>query len=252
MNIRYIGTGADDWAFGVKVRGGEYRRKSAAAIDGRLLLDCAPGTPLDSLPQVREVLYTHVHNDHFDLPTLNALAGTRPLTVYVEAHTAARMRDSVSDAVTLVGLTPGQTVETVQGYRVTPLRANHWIPAHPEEQPLHYVIEHDGARLFWGADGGWLLAETWARLRAFPPFDRMVLDGTLGDTVGDARVFSHNNLPMVRAMAEIFRTEGMLKAAGKIYLTHISRDSHYPQEELTEILSRDGLYAAYDDEEDCF
>lgn len=252
MKIHYIGTGADDWAFGEEVRGGEYRRKSAAVIDGQLLVDCAPHTPLDALSEVREVLYTHVHNDHFDVPTLNALAKGRPLTVYLEAHTAERIQRLVSPDVTLVGLIAGATVETGQGYRVTALRANHWIPAHPQEQPFHYVIEREGSRIFWGADGGWLLAETWVRLRAFPPFDRIVLDGTLGDTEGDARVFSHNNLPMVRAMAAVFRAEGMLKPGGKVFLTHISRDSHYPRAELTQILARDGLYAAYDDEEDSF
>ncbi len=46
------------------------------------------------------------------------------------------------------------------GAKVTALAANHAMPEN--EQALHYVIEKDGKKLFYGCDGGWFRDITWA------------------------------------------------------------------------------------------
>lgn len=252
MQISYIGTGADDFLPGELSRYGEYRRRSAATIDGALQIDLAAGTPIERLHGVREVLYTHSHRDHFDLDTLAALAADRTLTVYLPSDLARRIAAQIPPTVTLVPLSAGDTVETPLGYRVTALAAGHRVSAHPAEVPLHYCVERGGKKVYWGTDGAWITPETWERLLAERPFDRMIIDGTLGDVEGDARVFVHNDLAMVRALATIFRREKLLRRDGCIFVTHISRDSQYPHEALAEKLAPYGIDVAYDDREDIF
>lgn len=252
MRITYLGTGADDWLPGEVSTAGEYRRRTAATVDGVLQIDLAATTPLEGLGEVREVLYTHSHRDHFDAETLRTLAVGRELTVYLATDFARRLAACMPENVHAVGLAPGNTVVTPLGYRVTALRANHVVGDHPAEQPLHYIIEKDGRRLYWGTDGAWIAPDAWDALRAARPFDRMILDGTLGDGIGDTRIFTHNNLRMVRELAATFRRAGLLKPNGQIYMTHVSRDSQYPTEELDARLAADGIRAAHDDEEDEF
>lgn len=252
MEICYLGTGADDWVPEEGEKNGEYRRRSAATLDGVLSIDLPSTTPCEALTGVREVLYTHSHRDHFDLCLLSRLASDRPLTIYMETSFAARIAGEVPDRVTVRGIAPGETFATETGYRVTALAANHRVAAYPEEQPLAYVIEREDCRVFWGGDGAWLRCDTWAYLRGFPPFDRMVLDGTLWNRPGDGRIFEHNHLGMVREMAATFRREGRIKTNGKIILTHFSRDSQYPRAELEKEVAEMGLFAAYDGLVDCF
>lgn len=252
MQISYIGTGADDFLPGEFSRHGEYRRRSAATIDGVLEIDLAAGTPTERLRGVQEVLYTHSHRDHFDLEMLAALAADRMLTVYLPVDLARRIAGQIPPTVTLVPLSAGDTVETALGYRVVALAAGHRVAAYPQETPLHYCIERCGKKLYWGTDGAWIVPETWERLRAERPFDRMILDGTLGDVEGDARVFVHNDLSMVKTLAAVFRREKLLRRGGRIFVTHISRDSQYPHEALVAKLAPFGIDVAYDDREDVF
>lgn len=252
MKIRHIGTGADDWLPYEVSRNGEYRRRSAATLDDVLEIDLAATTPLERLPAVREVIYTHSHRDHFDRETLFALARGRALTVYAHTDLAGRLAADAPDKIRVIGVAPGDTVVTPLGYRLTALRANHVVGDHPAEQPLHYIIEKDGQRVYWGTDGAWIAPDAWEALRAAGSFDRMVMDGTLWDRLGDTRIFTHNNLNMVRELAAAFRTAKLLKPNGQICITHISRDSQYPTAELDRLLAADGIRAAHDDEEDEF
>ena len=252
MRIDYIGTGADDWLPGELSRTGEYRRRTAALIDGVLEIDLAGTTPPERLNGVSEVIFTHSHRDHYDRELLLRLAAGCALTVYASADFAARLAALLPEGSRAVAMAPGDTVVTPAGYRLTALLANHVVGDHPAEQPLHYIIEKDGRRLYWGTDGAWIAPSAWYTLCAAKPFDRMVLDGTLGDAHGDGRIFTHNSLPMVRELAAAFRGAGLLKPDGRIVVTHLSRDSQYPTAELDALLAADGIRAAHDDERDEF
>lgn len=252
MRIDYIGTGADDFLPGEVSRTGEYRRRTAAQIDGILEIDLAGTTPEERLRGVSEVIFTHSHRDHYDPDLLHRLASDRALTVYASADFAGRLAAVLPAGTRTVGLVPGDTVVTPAGYRLTALCANHVVGDHPAEQPLHYIIEHDGRRIYWGTDGAWIAPSAWYALRAVKPFDRMILDGTLGDVGGDGRIFTHNSLPMVRELAAAFRGAGLLKPDGRIVITHISRDSQYPTAELDALLAGDDIRATHDDERDEF
>ena len=120
------------------------------------------------------------------------------------------------------------------------------------ENALHYVIEADGRKIFWGADGAWFLCKTWASMRRMKPYDRVVLDCTLGDNDDDNRIFEHNNLTMVGNIRKNLISQQMLTEGGQVWLTHLSRDEHIDPMNLGVELNRRGFYMALDDLEDEF
>ncbi len=253
MKLTYIGTGAADWTQSAGARDGVSRRFTCTMVDEDLLIDLAPTTPValfdGMFSAVTDILYTHSHDDHYDHKTLAAFAARHPVRVWADADFAARIPGT--EGVEVHQLSAGVTV-TVGKYTLTPLRANHRISAHPAEQALHYILSDGSRRIFWGADGAWLPTDTWYALRAARPYDRMILDGTLGEAHGDGRIFEHNSLPMIRLMCETFRESGCLTPTGQIWLTHLSRDSHESPREMARHLAQENLYVAEDNLEDKF
>ncbi len=255
MKILYIGTGAADWTAAAGARDGVTRRFTCTLVDTTLLIDLAPTTPVElfedgaPLGAVTDVLYTHSHDDHYNAAHLATLAQHRPVRVWASGDLAARI--PAIDGVEVHTLSVGETV-TVGAYTVTPLRANHRLSAHPAEQALHYIISDGTRRIFWGADGSWLPTDTWYALRARRPYDRMILDGTLGEVHGDIRIFEHNSLPMIRLMRESIQAWGCLAEGGELWLTHLSRDAHESPLALEAHLAEEGIHVAKDDLEDEF
>ena len=255
MKLYYIGTGAADWTQEAGARDGISRRFSCAVLDDLLSIDLAPTTPREyfapssPLGQVQYVLYTHSHNDHYDKDTLLALCKTRAVTVICDPDFGMRLPSH--ENLTHISATPLQEVK-IGDYTILPLRANHRVSQHPQEQPLHFIISKDGNNLFWGADGAWLYCDTWQALLKKGPFDRLILDGTLGEGIGDWRIFEHNNLPMIRLMCATMRHKKVIKPTGQVWLTHLSRDAHESPVTLPATLEQEDLHVAYDNLEDSF
>ena len=78
MKIFYLGTGAADWTPD-DAENPEYRRNSSALINGELLIDpgpCVPealGTFGIDISNIRYVINTHPHSDHYNENTLRML-----------------------------------------------------------------------------------------------------------------------------------------------------------------------------------
>ena len=73
-----------------------------------------------------------------------------------------------------------------------------------------------------------------------------MLDGTLGEELGDYRIFEHNNIRMICEMAETIRSGGMLKENGKIVISHMARYAHKSHEELKAYMDKYNIEVAYD------
>ncbi len=253
MRILYIGTGAADWTAAAGARDGISRRFTCTLLDRELLIDFAPTTPRElfvdggALSNVTDILYTHSHDDHYDSETLAALAHEKKIRVWADADFAARIPRF--EGVEVYSLIPGEAVQ-IGKYEVIPLRANHALRNHPHEQALHYIISDGSAKIFWGADGAWFLTETWREILRHAPYDRIILDGTLGETFGDKRIFEHNSLPMIREIKAVLIESNCLKEHGQVWLTHLSRDAHETPKRLRESCLEMGLYVAQDESED--
>ncbi len=256
MRLYYIGTGAADWTEAAGEKDGVRRRFTATLLDTAVLIDLAPTTPLSLFDAggkcagVTDVLYTHSHDDHFDASTLLALAETgHDLHIHATSQLLALV--PAHPHLHLHPLSVGEEC-LVAGYRVLPLRANHLVRQNPEEQPLHYIISDGKKRIFWGADGAWLYSDTWRAMIGNKPYDRMILDGTLGEGVGDTRIFEHNNLRMVMEMKATFEESELYTPAGQLWLTHLSRDAHVSPRQLADEMKKKNIHVAFDDMEDVF
>lgn len=247
MEIQFLGTGAADFSplletdFKQKLDHNA-RRSSAILINETILVDCGPHT-LDSLAiqgldctKVTDLFVTHFHSDHYNRDNIETLAKqcNRPLRMWYHADAAPVPMENVE----LHPVKPLETFET-DVFRAVALAANHTA------FPLHYDIEIDGIRLFYGCDGAWLLNDTfYAMMRR--EYKCMILDGTVGDYNGDYRLGEHNSIPMIRLMAESFRTQNVLAQDGTICISHLARTLHKSHEETAESLSKEGYVVACD------
>ncbi len=217
MKITFLGTGAADWRADHKDLEG-YRRNASALVDDVLLIDPGPDVP-DALASfgkdaagIRYILNTHRHRDHYCADTFSHLGG------------AAFYPMKAGECATL-----GK-------YRVSALAANHGTA----QEAVHFLITDGKKTIFYGMDGAWLLYDEVAAIQEAKP-DLAVLDATVGEGVGDYRVFEHNDLAMVR----------LLKAAlsphvRRFCISHMSRKLHKPHAQLAADMARDGIEVAFD------
>lgn len=219
MRIFFLGTGAADWKAADHREWVGYRRNASVLIDNVLLIDPGPCVP-DALATfgkdakgIRYILNTHRHKDHYSFDTFACLQGAafHPLKA-------------------------GEAVQLGR-YRVTALAANHGTSC---GGAVHFLITDGEKTLFYGLDGAWLLYTEVAAIKEARP-DLAVLDATVGEALGDYRVFEHNDLAMVR----------LLKAALAPYvkrfcISHMARTLHTSHEALVADMARDGIEVAFD------
>lgn len=218
MKITFLGTGAADWHLKEHKHLDGFRRNASALIDGVLLIDPGPGVPdaletfCISADDIRYVINTHPHGDHFKEDTLLGLQNAE-----------------------FYPLSAGE-VATMGKYTVTTLPANHATA----KDAVHFIISDGERSIFYGLDGAWL---TYAEVKAIKsaPVDLAVLDATIGDCPGDYRIFEHNNLNMV---TEIKATlEAYIK---RFFISHMARTLHTSHDKLCERMKGVGVEVAYD------
>ena len=174
------------------LQSGEVRGQTAALIDDVLLIDCGPEVPRSasrhgvSLARLRHLLLTHLHPDHagpIAAMLRSRAGGSEKLALLGSPDVVGVLRDRVGpdDAVRLVAVSPGQTVQ-LDGYEVRVLAGGH---GHPVTGPrlLFDVTGPDGDRLLYATDAGALPAQTVAAV-ADRAFDVILLEETFGDFVG--------------------------------------------------------------------
>lgn len=247
MNILFLGTGAADFSplleteFKNKLDNNA-RRSSAILIDDTILIDCGPHT-YDSFQiqgldcsKVTDLLLTHFHDDHYNPDNIAKLAKhcAHPLRMWYHA-------DSTPEPIENVEFHPVKPLETFKTdtFQAVALPANH------TEFPLHYDIEVGDVKLFYGCDGAWLLNDTFYAMMK-RNYNCMILDGTVGDYNGDYRLGEHNSIPMIRLMAESFRTQNVIAPNGTLCISHLARTLHKPHEETAASLAKEGYIVAYD------
>ena len=220
MKLQFLGTGAADWPLERTPDCSEYRRLSAALIDGTLLIDPGPQV-LDALAaygydatSVKYVVNTHRHSDHFDENVVTALQAV-----------GAVLMDFVAGEQKQLGK-----------FTVTAYAGNHATC----DGTVHFMISDGNSTMFYGLDGAWLLYEEAQAIIAAKP-DLAVLDGTVGFIDGDYRIFEHNNLYMV---LELQKT--LAPYVGRFCISHMARTLHADHETLSAAMSAHGIITAYD------
>lgn len=254
MIVTFLGTGAFDYRPELETTcrrrfDPDVRRSSCVLVDGSLLIDCGDWA-LNSLEvagtdtaRITDLLITHTHSDHCRFDHIGALAEGRekPLGVWCHASAAEYFPALPNCAVHTFD---EQIPQTVAGARVTAFLANHRT-ALKNERPVHYLIEKDGKKFFYGCDGGWFRTGTFQALRD-RKIDLFVFDGTVGDYNGDYRVGEHNSIPMVRLLLSSMKSTGVFAEGCKIYISHLAPSLHKPHGETAEKLAPEGILVARD------
>ena len=220
MKITFLGTGAADWPLEKPKDAVEFRRFSSALIDNCLLIDPGPQV-MDALKelqihpnQIRYIINTHSHSDHFSQVTVDALAS-------LGAH--------------FYPMVDGERI-SLGKYTVHAYKGNHGTC----ENTVHFIIRDDKNSIFYGLDGAWLLYDEIQAIKQFKP-DLAILDATVGNIDGDYRIFEHNNLWMVREMQK-----ALSPYVGKLIISHLALTLHANHKTLCEEMARHNIIAASD------
>lgn len=220
LRICFLGTAADDWYYEKPNNGSEYRRRCAALIDDVLLIDPGPQV-LDACKDfekdpvnIKYIINTHKHRDHFCVDTIAELAETG--AVFLELKKGDKL--------------------VVGKYTIYAYAGNHGTC----QDTLHYIISDGEKTLFYGLDGAWLLYEEFCAIKEYTP-DFAVFDATIGEAEGDFRVFEHNNLSMVLEMQKTLKP--YIK---QFCISHMALTLHADHKTLAEKMKQYDIITAYD------
>lgn len=278
MQLTFLGTGADS-AYPLPfcacaicqqaraVGGKNIRRRSSALVNQDLLIDLGP----DSVPsmltfgvdpsQLRYLLQTHPHHDHFDqnhLLTRTADYGcvwATSLRLVASPGTLGSMSSMLRSTgfegdllnfqtqqslnITVQPIQAGETTD-LGDYRVTAFRATHDDAA----ESSIYAIQSGQRALLYATDTDTLSEGTLAQLsESGLLFSTVVLDHTYGPGYGQGR---HLNAERFRATVTRFREVGLLQGDARIYATHLSHEGNPEHEELSAYAHRHGYLVPWD------
>jgi len=142
--------------------------------------------PFADLPKPDLVLVTHVHFDHFDPATLEAILGAGGKAVIVApASVAEKIPEAVRDKAEVKVLANGEkteaagiAIEAVPAYNTTPEREKF----HPKGRDNGYVLTMGGKRIYVAGD-----TEDTAEMRALKEIDVAFLPMNLPYTMSVVR-----------------------------------------------------------------
>jgi phosphoribosyl 1,2-cyclic phosphate phosphodiesterase len=273
LELLYLGTAAAegypalfcscDHCRAARAAGGRsLRRRTAALIDGELLIDAGPDLLASaqalnlSLDRVRWVLQTHRHSDHLlesnftfraqgftgTTPEWWELCGSGPTIETVSTYgNPERLRLTLRPVAAFETFTLGP-------FTVTALRARHDMPI----DPLFYAIQRGDASLLWANDTGPFFPETWQALQALG--DRGVRFGYAGieATMGTAptpdvnQPGGHMNIEQCVQHHQELRRRGLLNDQAQLFSHHFSHFNNPPHSDMERLLHPSGVAPAYD------
>ncbi len=220
MIIQFLGTGAADWPTKKNASMKEYRRMCSAIIDETLLIDPGPQViaaleeyNIDK-KQIKYVINTHEHGDHFCRQTVKELE---------------------KNGAQFIEINAGEKIQ-LGNYTIYSYFANHATCKNAK----HFIIADKKHSVFYGLDGAWLLYDEVQAIKEKRP-DLAVLDATIGFVEADYRIFEHNNLNMV---FEIKKT--LSSYVKRFCISHMAFTLHTDHKTLEKMLKKEEILVAYD------
>ena len=212
MKIKFLGTGAADWAPDRRDHGDEYRGNASALINDSILIDPGPTVPaalerFGIAPEsIKYIINTHKHKDHFNADTLTFLGGKGAKFIEID--------DSV----------------TLDGIKITAMTGHHRVPT------KHSFFDDGIHKIYYALDSAWLLYDEVQLIIDNAPIDLIVLDCTVGHQDGDYRIFEHNNINMVIEMKKTLQQH-----VKSFYISHMSCGLHDDHDIICRDVAYDGL-----------
>ena len=217
MKIKFLGTGAADWAPDRRDHGDEYRGNASALINDSILIDPGPTVPaalekFGIAPEtIKYIINTHKHKDHFNGDTLAFLESKGAEFVEIEGE------------------------KILDGVKITATTGHHRVPT------KHYLFDDGEHKIYYALDSAWLLYDEVQLIIDKAPVDLIVLDCTVGHQDGDYRIFEHNNINMVIEMKKTLK-----EYIKSFYISHMSCGLHDDHDVICRDLEPYGIEVAYD------
>jgi phosphoribosyl 1,2-cyclic phosphate phosphodiesterase len=234
---------------GVEVKG-----RAAAVIDDAILVDLGPDLLASAnresiyLGNLKILLVTHRHSDHWLTQNLywRRMAFTPTPTASLAVYGPEdAMRDLTPEFAESANLTyepvaAGDTW-TVDDYQITAVPATH---GGGELEPLLYVVEKEGRRLFYATDTAPLQEAAWSLLRSLGPMDLILLDATSGH--GSGGMAHHGMAQFIETRARML-DEGLIERdRTQLVAHHLSHNGRLTHREAVEAYGRHDVAVAYD------
>ena len=236
MKVRFLGTGAADWAQAPRT-GKIYRRWSSILIDNRFAIDFTKMAP-EMLPEgctPKAIIYTHSHPDHFD-PKAAVKLGVKH--VFLHRSWLEDARKDFEKAVAEVGgempaLHPVDVGRRFRlgPYEIQPLPGNHYTGKWYEQALIYKVAKlcKDGpARLLYATDTAGIMAQAFfLGCRSREAVNAVIMEAT-GEPgrAYDGLSLSHSTADMVHTIFSAVLKPGTSAykpsvTGQKVYLTHL-------------------------------
>jgi phosphoribosyl 1,2-cyclic phosphate phosphodiesterase len=277
MKIQFLGTAAsegfpdafcdcDNCTGARKLGGPSLRKRSAALIDGILLVDLGPDLMASalahelSLAKIEYCIQTHEHEDHLEPRNLTwrstycGVYGNPMLHYYATEGALAKLTADLgrrgagglaegSETAVALNVT-AHVVAPFQSYQLGPYRVSTVKGNHDPEHivPLLYLIERDGRTLFYATDTGELPEETWQALQG-RKIDVVAMDHTFGF---QKRSTGHMNAEQFQEQLARMHADGLLNPGARVFAHHVAHHSHPPHPELSAYAETKGYQVAYD------
>lgn len=274
MKVMYLGTAAAEGIPAIfcqcdicreaERRGGkDLRFRTSALVNDRVLIDVSPDLYAQKLRfqldlgNIRHMLITHAHMDHFDHEELSLyiegiahLKQRSTLTLYGSSFTAKVWHEYINDIlmkeptlpefIDFQVLTPYKTVQ-IDGLNVTPLKA-----VHSCEESFIYLLEQDGATFLYGNDTGVFPQETWEYLQKniHTPLTAVSLDSTMGKP--ESSYNGHMTLAQNIEVRNRMLQEGMADEQTQFICHHFSHNGLMLHDEMEEMMKPHHFAISYD------
>jgi phosphoribosyl 1,2-cyclic phosphate phosphodiesterase len=237
--------------------GAEVRMRATALINDDLLIDLGPDLLASTnrlalyLGNLETILITHRHEDHWLPQNLSwRTSGFTPTPI--KSATVCGPADALS---VLAQFSLEELAAAHLGYRIVSAgdrwaAGNYQITAIPAThgqgrlEPLLYVIEGQGRRVFYATDTAPLQEAAWDLLRELGAMDLILLDATSGERSGGD---SHHGMAQFLETRRRFIEEGVLVPDHTTLLAHhFSHNGGMTHTELVEAYGRYDVGIAYD------
>lgn len=274
IKLQYIGTGAAEGFPGMfchcpacerarKLGGHNLKTRSCAMINDRILIDLSPDLYAQSIGlglklwEVKDLVMTHSHCDHFDgfSVALRARDGASVLpgmpeeenyisiygSRFIERAVEQALRDQPHADRKRLRYVPVESGTWFQagGVDFYPLKANH----KPDELCYIYAVVSGGASLLYANDTGRLSEETVREIGSLGlVFDAVSMDCARGTLPGDGHMGINENLELKEQLIQM----NCVNEETKYYLNHLSHMSGITHDDLQMIMGPKGFTVAYD------
>ncbi len=239
--------------------------RSQQTINDELLIDFSQDTyihVLQGLPlsKIHTLIVTHSHADHlypYDIAARKEGCAyfdeeEQPLDVwvvksgigYIETAFKDERIDKNTKRFRIHEIKPFEPFVTKEGYKVTPLKANHGTSV----DAVFFLIERDGKCVLHANDTGYFPKETWEYLEKHPvhinfaEFDCTSINRTED---GDERD-NHMNFPTADHVCSNLRKLGMIDDTTICVINHFSHNGRMIYDEMCELAAKAGYLNSYD------